>query len=375
MRPRAPSGWWRLGLAMLGGASLAACAGTWRDDLDRENVSRRLAAGPEAAPEHVEDCAHGGRADACEAVGIMFEHGAGVARSARMAEMFFHKGCELDARLCLHGASFATRQTEVLAHEVACLRYGDAAACGSAGTAYLWGDGVDVDPPRANELLTTACEAKTAASSPDQRRWHELHRDRACTELGLAHLLGVGGVERDAASALSLLDAQCARRDARACAYRGLASELGLGVAKDRGVAFAEYEPFCTLREHERALVSGEAEPAGTATELPFACYRLAVLGADSPSSPRDVEVAAQLYAHACYGGDRLASVACAPAASLFFRHDFALRMVPANQPWTGARGGVALAKDMALRGCVHGATDACRLLRSIHEQLAAEAL
>jgi hypothetical protein len=177
----------------------------------------------------------------------------------------------------------------------------------------------------------------------------------ACTELGIALLVGAGGAHPDPKAAYGLLGEQCDRHDEAACAYRALAVERGLGTGIDLRAAVTTYESLCDER---RRLEAGAAPGDGSSFD-PLACFRLGALAEWKVVEASD-RVIAELYAEACrFGRPDVARPACPLAAKRF-------RDLEASEDADPHPDVSDDAEELAARGCFIGSGESCLLLGTI---------
>jgi TPR repeat protein len=229
-------------------------------------------------------------------------------------------------------------------------------ACFAAGRQLLWDESTKPDPELAKSLLQIACIQGL---------------ERACTEFGVALILHPGS--DDPKTGVKILSEECGPdlgvEDARACGYRALALELGLGTDVDLDQALTTYDELCGARRYYRAEVAGERAPYAPRTRDGLACMRLARL-AERGVIHEPEEVVAQLYADVCeydVSVESFGRVACPKAAVLFKAHGYTFRAVDLTSPGeVDHRGGTRGATDvhLAAQGCAYGATEGCVLLK-----------
>jgi uncharacterized protein len=131
---------------------------------DADNVARATAA-------FKLECREGG-AEACSALGVMYEIGVGVAANPGRAVALYERACNAgNVRGCanlgvaliegLGGTQDVAAGARLL--EPACA-HGDAGACVNLARLYVSGDGVSKDPIRANQLFEIACRGEEATA-------------------------------------------------------------------------------------------------------------------------------------------------------------------------------------------------------------------
>jgi hypothetical protein len=226
-------------------ASSLACGGIeWMrphtgvfEGLDRQIcVESALRRSPDAASladardSFVAAC-EGGEAGACSALGVMYERGLGVAKSAKSAAILFDRAC----------------------------RAGNAGGCGNLGVAYAAGQGVAIDPERAASLFAMSCTKGDA---------------RGCIELASVTAYGQG-VPRDPRRAAELLDGACKKGHPEAC-FR-IASMFEDGTLGP--------DPVAAMSYFEKACVGG----AGDGCDRLDAMYQANMRARPPTPHPREI--------------------------------------------------------------------------------------
>lgn len=252
----------------------------------------------------------------------------------------------------------------------------DADACYHLGHTILLGGPEAAPPDDARRFLELGCRIGWKKGKQDATR--------ACTLLGVAHLVGLGGFTPDPKLGAALLGERCMMKDDLACAYLAYAREKGLGVEADLERAIEGYDDVCSAR-HD-GFEDDPADPSDPPRRRwqPFACLRLAFL-ADNRVIDVPPEFTAQLFAAVCFFDDSLnvgtstaepnpralGRVACPVAAERFIAHGYAYRALRATPG--GYRTDVASfefdAEGLAKRGCSDGDDASCNLLRGMFEQ------
>jgi len=227
----------------------------------------------------VDDCAKQctrGHAGSCHALGVLYEHGSGVAKDEVRAAALFRKACDT----------------------------GHVIACCTLGSMRLDGKGGAVDYQESAELYLRGCDENNA---------------QCCNLLARVYQYGAG-VSHDMARAAELYKKSCERGYATACSNLGRLLDDGTGVPRDAHAAHLLYEKSCTLgsaagcgnlatsyvdgifvkQDHERAF---SLYTQGCDGGYSFACTGLGTMYENGQGVAKDPERAASLYKHACNDG------------------------------------------------------------------------
>jgi formylglycine-generating enzyme required for sulfatase activity/TPR repeat protein len=167
-----------------------------------------------------------GHAKSCHSVGVMYEHGDGVAKDLGKAAALQAKACDggytggcinLGA---MHQTGAGVAKDLGKAAGLYAKAFGGAAAtgCFNLGEKYYNGDGVSVDLPMAAALFATACDGGEA---------------NGCYDLGVMHRNGQG-VPKDRAKAATLYKKACDGGFSDGCLQLGAMYVFGEGAPKDR---------------------------------------------------------------------------------------------------------------------------------------------
>jgi hypothetical protein len=304
---------------------------------------RRVTAGADQLHLVEMDCREGD-AEACLALGRVFENGIDVPASQERAFEAFRSACALDQKHCYAKEELERAAASLRASEDACAAGESARACGQAARMYAEGRIAPRDPVRARALYERACPADKGAEGGGS----------GCSNLFAYMLLTGWGGPKDERRALGLV--------AHGSPYEAFAVELGLGVPKDLPLARARYESMCNHPSAANVVRGSWPHPESSE---PFSCYRLAVMFEEGRGAPRDPAVSARLFYRACMQStDRVVmQLACARGALLFLRND----VDPFSADWSGIRGVPVLhARRMLEQGCYAGNHAACRVLRQV---------
>ncbi len=337
------------------------CRAGFCSDLMRSDLyKRRLTAGAEQLHLVAMDC-HDGDAQACLALGTVYENGIDVPASQDRARDAFRAACALDPNDCHGEKGFEYEVATLRASERACAAGDNARACTAAARRYLEGHIAAQDVKHARALYERACPADRGPRS-----------DAAdCGQFAYMLLTGWGG-PKDEQRALGLLT--------HGSPYETFAVELGLGVPKDLSAAHDHYERLCdplTPGRSRRWRRWGVPFPFFPTVSNPFSCYRLGVMYQEGRGAPRDPGQAARLFYRACaqkfniedaQHDDRVVmELACSRGAVLFLQND----VDPFGDDWNGLRGVPVLhARRMLEWGCWAGSRASCRALRQIRSAL-----
>jgi hypothetical protein len=149
-----------------------------------------------------EQACDGGSADGCDNLGLLYEHGWGVARDYAQAHSFYEKACD----------------------------GGSAIGCSNLGVLYENGLGVARDFTQAVALFKKACDGGSAYG---------------CGNLGWMNQNG-RGVAQDYGQAASLYEKACDGGDANSCGSLGSLYEKGLGVTQDTAKGKSLLQKACS---------------------------------------------------------------------------------------------------------------------------------
>ena len=265
----------------------------------------------DAAPLYDEACT-GGLGSDCDRLGMMYEHGDGVARDYSQAATLYSKACVVgdktgcDALIPMYAKRMVTAQEASHVESIfsnAC-DAGNAHGCASLGFMYENGAGITRDIPRAVSLYSKACDSGEA---------------RGCANLGVMYANG-SGVTRDDSRAAALSAKACDGGEAFACATLGFGYENGRGVTRDYSRAAALYLRACdagiaigcgnlgVLYENGKGVTKDATRAvtlASKACDAGYAlgCFNLGILYQSGSGAGVDVNRAAALYTKACDGG------------------------------------------------------------------------
>jgi TPR repeat protein len=179
----------------------------------------------------------------CHNLGVIFEHGDGVAEDLPRAAGAYFKGCEFAfAPACRHlGVLIWTGRALGCSVEAGCddkgaaalfaraCELGDPGGCTQYGVSLTLGRGVSPDPAKAAAQLQRACDGGHGPG---------------CVQLGNARLTG-RGVSQDKAAAARLYDKACAVGEDVACTNLAAMKWLGDGVPVDREAARRGLDAAC----------------------------------------------------------------------------------------------------------------------------------
>ncbi|APR80092.1 Hypothetical protein A7982_05439 [Minicystis rosea] len=318
---------------------------------------RRVTAGAEQLHLVAMDC-HDGDAQACLALGTVYENGIEVPASKDLARDAFRAACALDPNYCPGAESFERQIASLRGSERRCAAGDDARACTEAARMYLEGHIAAQDVKHARALYERACPVDRVPGSAAVN----------CDLFAYMLLTGWGG-PKDEQRALRLLT--------HGSPYETFAVELGLGVPKDLSAAHDRYESMCnhpTRANRKRRRWQGFHSEGSN----PFSCYRLGVMYQEGRGAPRDPRQAARLFFRACAqrntdvsreagDNDVVMQLACLRGAVLFLQND----VDPFSEDWNGIRGFPALhARRMLELGCWTGNRASCRGLRQLRSVL-----
>ncbi len=320
---------------------------------------RRLTAGAEQLHLVAMDC-HDGDAQACLALGTVYENGIDVPASQDRARDAFRAACALDPNHCHGEKRFEYEVATLRTSERACAAGDNARACAATARMYLEGHIAAQDVKHARALYERACPADRGPRS-----------DAAdCSQFAYMLLTGWGG-PKDEQRALGLLT--------HGSPYETFAVELGLGVPKDLSAAHDQYERLCDPRPPADGRDGGDGEcrspPRQRRIRSPAIASASCTRKAAAPARPRPgrAPLLSGLRAGHEYLAERgdtnrvVMELACSRGAVLFLQND----VDPFGDDWNGLRGVPVLhARRMLELGCHAGSRASCRALRQIRSAL-----
>lgn len=152
-------------------------------------------------------------------------------------------------------------------------KHGSSEACDDLGWIYDDGLGIDVDKVKAEQFYGKSCSGGFA---------------RGCTNQGVMHLTGEGGVPKSPKKAAELFTKACDGKNWTGCKNLGLRYLEGDGVAKSEAKAKQLFESGC----------NAEHGPS---------CYDLAVMYSNGEGMPKNKVKAKQIFAKSCDLGHKKA--------------------------------------------------------------------
>lgn len=285
---------------------------------------------PEAVAHHVckygdvRDCSvqcEKGNAESCDALGVMFVRGEGVAANPTEGTALFIKACKAElANGCYNLALSAYNGTgmnkdaagAVVIAEKAC-NANHALGCSFVGRSLLFGDGVAQDLPRAAKLLAVGCKGGDKSACSDlgvmvHGGQGMPRNDKLAAELfkmacdggatigcnNLGYMVEVGeGVAKDVKAAATLYGKACQQSDAE-CIWWGVAHQVGIGVKKDKKIFETSVRKACDAARKYGATSSGQL----------IACSMVQTLfGEQAPVDQQFLKNAAQVWGPNCKQG------------------------------------------------------------------------
>jgi TPR repeat protein len=170
-----------------------------------------------------EQACDGGYSQACTNLGWMYENGRGVNKDLTAAVRLYQRGCD--------GATCS------LPNNLGCV---------NLGRAFRDGNGVEANQVVATRLFRQVCSRTPVPGSSED----EANIARACSLAGTASLFG-NGVQRDIREALALLEKGCAAGDTFGCYNLGTIHDNGAGVTADKNRAITYYQRACDRGDTE----------------------------------------------------------------------------------------------------------------------------
>ncbi len=197
----------------------------------------------EARPLLISACEGGTGADACNAVGYMYQNNLGTATDYAKAREYYLKSCNDDSAfscsnlgtLYRDGLGVPRNYTEALTlFEKGC-DAGVPEGCHAAGKMYLGHVGVPQNNARALELFKKACDEDLAG---------------ACGDEAYVYAMGMG-VPKDLAFAASLFKRACGMGSRNSCFSMGEMYRSGDGVPRDPVKSKEYYAKACDMGDQE----------------------------------------------------------------------------------------------------------------------------